>query len=112
MGINIGGTAPPATEHLLVCEEMALGLQLRQQVLAGLLPCLCTRRWAEAGKVLVVPMEGSHWLSMREAVQELHARGHQAVVVAPEVNVRVKAEDFFIKKTYAIPYTQMILITS
>ena len=51
-------------------------------------------------------MEGSHWLSMREAVRELHARGHQAVVVAPEVNVRVKAEDFFIKKTYAIPYTQ------
>ena len=85
---------------------MALGLQLRRQVLAGLLLCLCVRRWAEAGKVLVAPMEGSHWLSMREAVRELHARGHQAVVVAPEVNVRVKAEDFFIKKTYAIPYTQ------
>uniref|UniRef100_A0AAA9SM55 UDP-glucuronosyltransferase n=2 Tax=Bos TaxID=9903 RepID=A0AAA9SM55_BOVIN len=85
---------------------MALGLQLRRQVLAGLLLCLCVGRWAEAGKVLVAPMEGSHWLSMREAVRELHARGHQAVVVAPEVNVRVKAEDFFIKKTYAIPYTQ------
>ena len=85
---------------------MALGLQLRWQVLAGLLLCLCVGRWAEAGKVLVVPMEGSHWLSMREAVRELHARGHQVVVAAPEVNVRVKAENFFIKKTYAIPYTQ------
>ena len=106
MGINIGGTAPPATEHLLVCAEMALGLQLRRQVLAGLLLCLCTRRWAEAGKVLVVPMEGSHWLSMREAVRELHARGHQAVVVAPEVNMHIKAEDFFTMKTYDIPYTQ------
>ena len=62
MGINIGGTAPPATEHLLVCAEMALGLQLRWQVLAGLLLCLCAGRWAEAGKVLVVPMEGSHSL--------------------------------------------------
>ncbi|KAM7245735.1 hypothetical protein CapIbe_002033 [Capra ibex] len=85
---------------------MALGLQLWRQVLAGLLLCVCVGRWAEAGKVLVAPMEGSHWLSMREAVRELHARGHQAVIVAPEVNVRVKAEDFFIKKTYAIPYTQ------
>ncbi|XP_043733822.1 UDP-glucuronosyltransferase 1A3-like isoform X3 [Cervus elaphus] len=85
---------------------MALGLQLRRQVLAGLLLCLCAGRWAEAGKVLVVPMEGSHWLSMREAVRELHARGHQAVVLIPEVNVHIKAEDFFIKKTYAIPYTQ------
>ena len=56
--------------------------------------------------MLVVPMEDSHWLSMWEAVRELHARGHQAVVVAPEVNVRVKAEDFFTTKTYAVPYTQ------
>ena len=51
-------------------------------------------------------MEGSHWLSMREAVQELHARGHQAVVVAPEVNMHIKAEDFFTVKTYAVPYKQ------
>ena len=85
---------------------MALGLQLRRQVLAGLLLCVCVGRWAEAGKVLVAPMEGSHWLSMREAVLELHARGHQAVVVAPEVNLHIKAEDFFIVKLYAVPYTQ------
>ena len=51
-------------------------------------------------------MEGSHWLSMREAVRELHARGHQAVVVAPEVNMHIKAEDFFTVKTYAVPYKQ------
>ncbi|XP_068400293.1 UDP-glucuronosyltransferase 1A3-like isoform X4 [Eschrichtius robustus] len=85
---------------------MSLGLQLPWQVLPGLLLCLWVGRWAEAGKVLVVPMEGSHWLSMREAVRELHARGHQAVVLSPEVNMHIKAEDFFIMKTYAIPYTQ------
>ncbi|KAM7245734.1 hypothetical protein CapIbe_002032 [Capra ibex] len=85
---------------------MALGLQLRWQVLAGLLLCVCVGRWAEAGKVLVVPTEGSHWLSMREAVRELHTRGHQAVVVAPEVKLHIKEEDFFTTKTYAVPYTQ------
>ncbi|XP_052494051.1 UDP-glucuronosyltransferase 1A3-like [Budorcas taxicolor] len=85
---------------------MALGLQLWWQVLAGLLLCLCVGRWAEAGKVLVVPMEGSHWLSMREAVRELHASGHQAVVVAPEVNLHIKEEDFFTVKDYAVPYTK------
>ena len=89
----------PSSQLLLVCVEMALGLQLRWQVLAGLLLCLCVGRWAEAGKVLVVPMEGSHWLSMREAVRELHARGHQAVVVAPEVNMHIKAEDFFYRES-------------
>uniref|UniRef100_A0AC11B5G2 UDP glucuronosyltransferase 1 family, polypeptide A3 n=1 Tax=Ovis aries TaxID=9940 RepID=A0AC11B5G2_SHEEP len=106
MGTSIGGTAPPETEHLLVCAEMALGLQLRRQVLAGLLLCLCVGRWAEAGKVLVVPLDGSPWLSMREVVRELHARGHQAVVVAPEVNMHIKAEEFFTTKTYGIRYTQ------
>ena len=104
MGTSIGGTAPPETEHLLGCAEMALGLQLRWQVLAGVLLCVCVGRWAEAGKVLVVPMEGSHWLSMREAVRELHARGHQAVVVAPEVNMHIKAENFFTTKTYTVSY--------
>ena len=51
-------------------------------------------------------MEGSHWLSMREAVRELHARGHQAVVLSPEMNIHIKAEDFFTTKSYAIPYTR------
>lgn len=53
----------------------------------------------------MVPMEGSHWLSMREAVRELHARGHQAVVLSPEETMHVKGEDFFTLKTYAAPFT-------
>ncbi|XP_057599999.1 UDP-glucuronosyltransferase 1A3-like isoform X3 [Hippopotamus amphibius kiboko] len=85
---------------------MPPGLQRPWQVLSGLLLCLCIGRWAEAGKVLVVPMDGSHWLSMREAVRELHTRGHQAVVLSPELNVHIKAADFFTMKTYAIPFTQ------
>lgn len=54
----------------------------------------------------MVPMDGSHWLSMKEAVQELHARGHHMVVVSPELNMHIKEEDFFNLTTYAIPYTQ------
>nr|ACG64317.1 UDP glycosyl transferase 1A5A (predicted) [Otolemur garnettii] len=74
--------------------------------LLGLLLLLSVGPWAEAGKVLVVPMDGSHWLSMREAVRELHARGHQAVVLTPEVNMHIKGEDFFTLKTYTVPHTQ------
>ncbi|XP_077011613.1 UDP-glucuronosyltransferase 1A3-like isoform X2 [Tamandua tetradactyla] len=85
---------------------MVTRLQLPLWLLTGLLLFLCLRSWAEGGKVLVVPFEGSHWLSMRKLVQELSARGHQAVVVAPEVNMHVKGAEFFTLKTYAIPYTQ------
>ncbi|XP_011385749.1 UDP-glucuronosyltransferase 1-3-like isoform X1 [Pteropus vampyrus] len=85
---------------------MTTGLQLPLPMLTGLLLFLCVGPWAEGGKVLVVPMEGSHWLSMQKAVKELHARGHQIVVLAPEVTVHIKREDFFTLKTYAVPYTQ------
>lgn len=85
---------------------MAAGPPLPLAALTGLLLFLCAGPCAEGGKVLVVPMEGSHWLSMRKAVQELHARGHQIVVLSPEVTLHVKEEDFFTLKTYTIPYTQ------
>ncbi|XP_023578056.1 UDP-glucuronosyltransferase 1-1 isoform X8 [Octodon degus] len=61
--------------------------------------------WTEGGKVLVVPVEGSHWLSMRDLVRELHPRGHQAVVLAPEVSLHIKGEDFTLN-SFAFPYTQ------
>nr|XP_039325747.1 UDP-glucuronosyltransferase 1A3 isoform X1 [Saimiri boliviensis boliviensis] len=86
---------------------MTTGLQFPLQRLAtGLLLLLSVQHWAESGKVLVLPTDGSHWLSMREVVQELHSRGHQAVVLTPEVNMHIKEEDFFTLTTYAIPCTQ------
>ncbi|XP_051046704.1 UDP-glucuronosyltransferase 1A5 isoform X2 [Phodopus roborovskii] len=83
---------------------MATGFHVPLQGLVGLL-LLCALPWTEGGKVLVIPVEGSHWLSMRDVVRELHARGHQTVVVAPEVSMHIKKEDFFTLKTYAVPYT-------
>ncbi|XP_036029698.1 UDP-glucuronosyltransferase 1-2 isoform X3 [Onychomys torridus] len=84
---------------------MAVGLQVSLQGLSGLLLLLCSLPWAKGGKVLVFPMEGSHWLSMRDVTKELHARGHQIVVLAPDVTLHIKGEDFFTLKTYAFPYT-------
>ncbi|XP_012504301.1 PREDICTED: UDP-glucuronosyltransferase 1-3 isoform X2 [Propithecus coquereli] len=85
---------------------MATGLQFLPMGLLGLLLFLNGGPCAEGEKVLVVPMDGSHWLSMREVVRELHARGHQAVVLAPEVNMHIKEEDFFTVKTYGFPYSK------
>ncbi|XP_042851659.1 UDP-glucuronosyltransferase 1A3 isoform X2 [Panthera tigris] len=85
---------------------MAAGFLVPLPALTGLLLFLCVGPRAEGGKVLVLPADGSHWLSMKEALQELHARGHEIVVVSPEVNLHIKKEDFFTLMTYAIPYTQ------
>ncbi|KAM5229096.1 UDP-glucuronosyltransferase 1A3-like isoform 2-T2 [Ctenodactylus gundi] len=85
---------------------MAARLQVSLRGLGGLLLLLCAVPWTEGEKVLVVPMDGSHWLSMKDVVKLLHDRGHQAVVLAPEANMHIKREDFFILKTYVISYTQ------
>ena len=66
-----------------------MGLRVPLQGLVGLL-LLCALPWTEGEKVLVFPVGGSHWLSMRDVVRELHAQGHQTVVLAPEVNMRIK----------------------
>lgn len=68
---------------------MATGLLVPLQGLVGLL-LLCALPWAEGGMVLVIPVDGSHWLSIRDVVRELHAQGHQIVVLASNVTLYIK----------------------
>ncbi|NWZ34962.1 UD11 glucuronosyltransferase, partial [Brachypodius atriceps] len=53
-----------------------------------------------------VPMDGSHWLSMREMLDILRQKGHEVVVVAPEISLHIKPSKNFVMKMYSVPYTQ------
>ncbi|XP_029353291.1 UDP-glucuronosyltransferase 2A1-like isoform X4 [Echeneis naucrates] len=44
------------------------------------------------GKVLVIPMDGSHWVNMKVIIEELHSRGHQ-------VSVLRSPDSWYIKET-------------
>ncbi|KAL0624894.1 UDP-glucuronosyltransferase 1-6, partial [Plecturocebus cupreus] len=57
-------------------------------------------------KLLVVPQDGSHWLSMRDIVEVLSDRGHDIVVVVPEVNLLLKESKYYTRKIYPVPYDQ------
>ncbi|NXL17401.1 UD11 glucuronosyltransferase, partial [Setophaga kirtlandii] len=61
---------------------------------------------AAAGKLLVVPVDGSHWLSMRELLDILSQKGHEVVVVAPEVSLQIKPSKSFVMKMYPVPFTK------
>ncbi|NWS22570.1 UD11 glucuronosyltransferase, partial [Pachyramphus minor] len=61
---------------------------------------------AVGGKLLVVPVDGSHWLSMREVLDSLRQRGHDVVVVAPEVSLHIKPSKNLVMKMYPVPFTQ------
>ncbi|XP_032920570.1 UDP-glucuronosyltransferase 1A1-like [Catharus ustulatus] len=82
---------------------MAPGLSPSPAVVVLLLTLLGL---ACAGKLLVVPMDGSHWLSMREVVDMLQQKGHEVVVVAPEVSLHIKPSKNFVMKMYSVPYTE------
>ncbi|NWY03212.1 UD11 glucuronosyltransferase, partial [Nothoprocta ornata] len=61
---------------------------------------------AAGGKLLVVPVDGSHWLSMREVLDVLEQKGHEIVIVAPEANMHIKPSEQFVMKTYPVPFTK------
>ncbi|RMC18308.1 hypothetical protein DUI87_04190 [Hirundo rustica rustica] len=66
---------------------------------------------AEAGKILVVPQDGSHWLSMRPVVEKLQQKGHEVVVVVPSTSLYMKSKEpqNYTVKIYPIPYTDEYL---
>ncbi|NXY39647.1 UD11 glucuronosyltransferase, partial [Pomatorhinus ruficollis] len=58
---------------------------------------------AAAGKLLVVSVDGSPWLSMREVLDILRQKGHEVVVVAPEVSLHIKPSENFVMKMHSGP---------
>ena len=59
----------------------------------------------QAGRLLVVPMDGSHWFTMQTVVEKLIHRGHEVVVVIPEVSWRLGKSLNCTVKTYSVSHT-------
>ncbi|NXI51694.1 UD16 glucuronosyltransferase, partial [Chloroceryle aenea] len=60
---------------------------------------------SDGGKLLVVPMGGSHWLSMQHVVEKLSKRGHEVVVLMPEVSWQMQIPEAYTVKTYPVSQT-------
>ncbi|ROL52332.1 UDP-glucuronosyltransferase 1-1 [Anabarilius grahami] len=71
-----------------------------------LLLCLFCLGSVKAGKLLVVPSDGSHWTGMRPLVEELGLRGNQVVVVIPEASLSMGPSQHTTTLTYPVPYTK------
>ncbi|XP_058521122.1 UDP-glucuronosyltransferase 1A10 isoform X6 [Ochotona princeps] len=78
-------------------------------VVASILPlCVClllVPGIGKADKLLVVPVDGSPWLNMRSIVEKLIQRGHELVVIVPEVSWRLGQSLNCTVKTYATSHT-------
>uniref|UniRef100_A0A8C8UBA6 UDP-glucuronosyltransferase n=1 Tax=Peromyscus maniculatus bairdii TaxID=230844 RepID=A0A8C8UBA6_PERMB len=75
---------------------------------ASLPLCVClllASGFAQAGRLLVVPMDGSHWFTMQSVVEKLIHRGHEVVAVVPEVSWQLGKSLNLTMKTYSTSYT-------
>ncbi|NXU22722.1 UD11 glucuronosyltransferase, partial [Thalassarche chlororhynchos] len=59
---------------------------------------------AAAGKLLVILVEGSHWLSMKKVLVELSKRGREIVVIAPDSKMLTDSSGIYELKTYPVPF--------
>ncbi|CAB1352665.1 unnamed protein product, partial [Coregonus sp. 'balchen'] len=96
---------------VLYCCVMAGGGVRLRGAAAGLVLSLCLVVSCWAGKLLVIPADGSHWTGMKPLVEELGRRGNQVVVVIPEVSGSLGPSEHTITLTYPVPYTQTQLQT-
>uniref|UniRef100_A0A7N9AM22 glucuronosyltransferase n=1 Tax=Mastacembelus armatus TaxID=205130 RepID=A0A7N9AM22_9TELE len=56
------------------------------------------------GNLLVVPMDGSHWIGIKAMAQEMGRRGHGVTVVMPEITMRMGPGKHYNTVTYPVPY--------
>ncbi|XP_037704992.1 UDP-glucuronosyltransferase 1-6-like isoform X2 [Choloepus didactylus] len=84
---------------------MASPLQALHRVSAGV---FLLALWGVVGaeKMLVVPQDGSHWLSLKEVSERLGEKGHEVVVLVPEVNLLLKESKYYTRKIHPVPYGQ------
>lgn len=99
-GAELSILVAACTPASMACPPRAL----RRVSAAAVLLALCGLVLGD--KLLVVPQDGSHWLSMRDIVEHLSDKGHDIVVLVPEVSLLVKESKHYTRRVYPVPYDQ------
>uniref|UniRef100_A0A3B4ZGN6 glucuronosyltransferase n=1 Tax=Stegastes partitus TaxID=144197 RepID=A0A3B4ZGN6_9TELE len=68
------------------------------------IPASKTSSPAYKGNLLVVPMDGSHWVGVKAIAQEMGRRGHRVTVVIPEISMRMGPGKHYDTVTHPVPY--------
>lgn len=89
----------------LTLSRMACLLLAAQRASAGVF-ILALWGTVVGDRLLVLPQDGSHWLSMQDIVEALGARGHEIVVLVPEVNLLLRESRFYTRRIYPVPFDQ------
>lgn len=83
---------------------MMAGPQGPRPFVLGLLLCAMGPAVSQGGRLLLIPVDGSHWLSLRGIIQHLQQRGHDIVVLAPDASIHITEGAFYTLKRYPVPF--------
>lgn len=56
------------------------------------------------GNLLVIPMDGSHWIDLKAVAQEMGRLGHQVTVVIPEISMQMGPGKHYDTVFFPVPY--------
>ncbi|XP_043930980.1 UDP-glucuronosyltransferase 1A1-like isoform X2 [Protopterus annectens] len=59
--------------------------------------------------LLVVPFDGSHWISTRPLIERLGQKGHNITVLMPEANLRMEESQHYTSRLFPVPFSKMDL---
>ena len=85
---------------------MAPVLSAHPHAMATLVLLLSVLSLAAGGKLLVVLFNGSRWLSMWAVLDGSVQKGHELVVVAPEINLYIKPTKYYFMKIHPVLFTE------
>ncbi|XP_049324901.1 UDP glucuronosyltransferase 5 family, polypeptide D1 isoform X4 [Astyanax mexicanus] len=68
-------------------------LQNKQYSFAGLFLCVSVLILScESSKILIYPVDGSHWVNMKVLIEALHSKGHEITVLRPSSSFYLKED--------------------
>lgn len=109
MGMQVNGAADKTKGSVAGKSRPEKKVRTEEAEATNTIPVSNTASSGFVGNLLVVPMDGSHWVDIKVLVQELGRRGHRVTVVIPEFSMRMGPGKHYDTVIYPIPYDKAYL---
>uniref|UniRef100_A0AAQ4S0H5 glucuronosyltransferase n=1 Tax=Gasterosteus aculeatus aculeatus TaxID=481459 RepID=A0AAQ4S0H5_GASAC len=104
MDMQVNGAAGEAGGSVAGGPGPETKLKAAEAEAANTIPASDTAPAGFLGNLLVVPMDGSHWVGIKAIAEEMGRRGHKVTVVIPEISVRMGPGKHYETVTFPVPY--------
>ncbi|XP_041804344.1 UDP-glucuronosyltransferase 1A1-like [Chelmon rostratus] len=112
MDMQVNGAADETTASVAENSRPEKKVRTEEAEATNTIPASNTVSSGFLGNLLVVPMDGSHWMDLKALAQEMGRRGHRVTVVIPEISMRMGPGKHYDTVTYPVPYDKSHLVSA